>query len=415
MIDFGMRSFTSRISRVLDANLTYIFVIIGAFLLKVVAISLLPNPKNSGPDSVKYVDATLDLVSGGFGANTENLRLFSPGFSFFLFPFYWLSSENSRLVLVFFAFIFGLSSFLLVRSIADRFGNLSANIFALLISFTPIMFETTISIMYEAPALVCFLLLIRMLIRSDDSKTIPPSWSGGFSVFLLSFLLVLMHPRYFGLGILVACTFFTWKSRQLGFFSIVGVVFAPLLGAFRNLAATGNFYLAGNNGVTFAVGLNRDWKNNAVSLCPSLQSSGESYGRLWDQEQLRCGLSLVKDDPFHWLSLIPRKTLEHFEPFLLRFSNDGSFEHVLFTGPTFVQVLWLILFVAALIFSLNKVHQFLGRSFQFLLLTSTLYFWSISILFFGISRYRILGLPILYLGLSLGIAKIITKIKGDRL
>jgi hypothetical protein len=226
--------------------------------------------------------------------------------------------------------------------------------------------------------------------------------------------MVLMHPRYFGFGILIAITFFIWKSRVLGIFSLVGVLLAPILGALRNLVATGNFYLAGNNGVTFAVGLNRDWKNNADSLCPALQTTGESYGKLWDQEQLNCSFRLIREDPLNWFSLFPRKTLEHFEPFLLRFSNEGSFEHVLFTGPTVVQVLWLLLFVGALFFSLRGLNRHSDRSFQFLLLTSTVYFWAISLLFFGISRYRTLGLPILYLGLSLGISRFIAGRKGSQ-
>jgi hypothetical protein len=200
----------------------------------------------------------------------------------------------------------------------------------------------------------------------------------------------------------------------LGIFSLAGVLLAPLFGALRNLVATGNFYLAGNNGVTFAVGLNRDWKNKADSLCPSLQSTGESYGKLWDQEQLNCSLRLIKEDPFSWFSLFPRKTLEHFEPFLLRFDNKGSFEHVLFTGPTFVQVFWFLLFVGVMVFSYKELHNYSDRSFQFLLLTSTLYFWAISLLFFGISRYRILGLPILYLGISFGVSRHIERRKSNQ-
>ncbi len=407
MIRFHMGSFPSKVYRVLEANLTSVIVIAGAFLLKVAVILLLPDPKNSGPDSVKYVDATLDLIKGGFGANTENLRLFSPGFSFLLYPFYWLNGQNSRAVIIFFALIFAVSSFMLVKSLAERFGNVCANTFALLLSFSPIIFETTASIMYEAPALVCLLLLIRILIQSDESETLRISWSSTFLAFLLSFLMVLMHPRYFGFGILFALTFFLWRSRGLGVFSLAGVLLAPLLGALRNLVATGNFYFAGNNGVTIAVGLNRDWKNNADSLCPSLQSSGESYGKLWDQEHLICSLRLIREDPIQWFSLFPRKSLEHFEPFLLRFWSKGSFEQVLFGGPTPIQVIWVLLFTVALVFSLRELQKFHDRSFQFLLLMSTLYFWAISLLFFGISRYRILGLPILYLGISMGVSRLI--------
>jgi hypothetical protein len=409
-----MRAFTSRVYGILEAKFTSVIIIFGALILKMVIILLLPDPKNSGPDSVKYVDATLDLVRGGFGANTENLRLFSPGFSLLMYPFYWINSQDSRLVIFFFAIIFALSSFAFVTTLAEKFGNFCANTFALLISFTPIMFETTVSIMYEAPALACLLLLIRILVQSDESGTIRISQGSILLAFLLSFLMVLMHPRYFGFGILIAITFFIWKGRALGIFSLAGVLLAPILGALRNLVATGNFYLAGNNGVTFAVGLNRDWKNNADSLCPTLQATGESYGKLWDQEQLNCSLKLIKEDPFNWFSLFPRKTLEHFEPFLLRFSNEGSFEHVLFTGPTVVQVFWLLLFVGALFFSLKELGRQSDRSFQFLLLTSTGYFWAISLLFFGISRYRILGLPILYLGLSLGISRFIAARKGNQ-
>jgi hypothetical protein len=374
-------------------------------------ILLLPDPKNSGPDSVKYVDATLDLVKSGFGANTENLRLFSPGFSLLLYPIYWINSQDSRLVILFFAIVFALSSFLLVTTLAEKYGILCANIFALLISFAPIMFETTVSIMYEAPALACLLLLIRILVRSNESATVRISRASILLAFFLSFSMVLMHPRYFGFGILISIALYIWHSRILGIFSLSGVLLAPILGAFRNLIATGNFYLAGNNGVTFAVGLNRDWKNNADSLCPALQTAGESYGKLWDQEQLKCGLRLIKEDPLSWFSLFPRKTLEHFEPFLLRFSNDGSFEHVLFTGPTLLQVFWMLLFLGALFMSFKEFHRNSDRSFQFLLLTSTIYFWTISLLFFGISRYRTLGLPILYLGLSLGVSRFIEKRK----
>ncbi len=407
-----MHSIVRKLLGILDGKLTSLIIVSLAFVLKSVAIFYLPDPKNSGPDSVKYVDATLDLVKSGFEANTENLRLFSPGFSFILYPFYWLGAQNSRLVIVFFALFFAVASLLLVRTLSEKFGNISANIFAVMISFTPIMFETTVSIMYEAPALICLLLLIQILVRSEGSIAFLDSRFNLFLAFLFSFLIVLMHPRYFGFGILIAFAFFVWRSKTIGISSLVGVLLAPLLGALRNLLATGNFYLAGNNGVTIAVGLNRDWKNNADTLCPGLQSAGESYGKLWDQEQLRCSLSLIKGDPVQWFSLFPRKTLEHFEPFLLRFSSEGSFEHVLFTGPTFLQVIWLLLFVVVFLFSFRELRRFSDKTFQFLLVTSTLYFWLISLIFFGISRYRIIGLPILYLGLSLGISRIITGRKG---
>ena len=134
---------TFKMYQILATRRISYYIFCGGILLRIIYALTLKDPKNSGPDSVKYVDATLDLVHKGFFANTENLRLFAPGYSIFMSPIYFLGDNLSLVTIFLQAAIFLTTTYLLHKSIAVKYGNFPANITSTLLLYTPIMVDST--------------------------------------------------------------------------------------------------------------------------------------------------------------------------------------------------------------------------------------------------------------------------------
>ena len=110
------------------------------------------------------------------------------------------------------------------------------------------------------------------------------------------------------------------------------------------------------------------------------------------------------------MSLIPRKTLEHFEPFMFRFGGAIRFEDVIFTGPTVLQIIWLILFIMVICISAKVLFvNEKTKSLAWSLLASTVWLWLVSVLFFGYARYSVVALPFLYFGIAMVLARYFEK------
>ena len=385
------------------------YIFCGGILLRIIYAFTLKDPKNSGPDSVKYVDATLDLVHKGFFANTENLRLFAPGYSIFMSPIYFFGDNLSLVTIFLQAAIFLTTTYLLHKCIAVKYGNFPANITSSLLLYTPIMIDSTTSIMYEAVAISLTILWVRTLIVGIEfKKQIPRKII--LVICILSFSLPFLHPIFIGLSLIFSILVYFFIEKKIGAIAMLFACLAPLLLSLRNLVATGSFYSAGNTGVTFATGTHVNWNQNWEILCPKLIGLTTKFTQNWDNVALKCGVKIVKEDPLRWVSLIPRKTLEHFEPFMFRFGGAIRFEDVIFTGPTVLQIIWLILFIMVICISAKVLFvNEKTKSLAWSLLASTVWLWLVSVLFFGYARYRVVALPFLYFGIAMVLARYFEK------
>lgn len=391
------------------------YIFCGGILLRIIYALTLKDPKNSGPDSVKYVDATLDLVHKGFFANTENLRLFAPGYSIFMSPIYFLGDNLSLVTIFLQVIIFLTTTYLLHKSIAAKYGNFPANITSSLLLYTPIMIDSTTSIMYEAVAISLTILWVRTLIVGIEFKKETPRKTI-LVICILSFSLPFLHPRFIGLSIIFSFLIYFFIEKRIGAIAMLFAFLAPFLLSLRNLVATGSFYSAGNTGVTFATGTHVSWNQNWEILCPKLIGLTSKFTQNWDNEALKCGVKIVKEEPLRWVSLIPRKTLEHFEPFIFRFGGAIRFEDVIFSGPTVWQTIWFVLFIVTMWISVKVllVNE-KTKSIAWSLVASTVWLWLVSVLFFGYARYRVVALPFLYFGIAMVLARFFEKKGVDKI
>jgi hypothetical protein len=400
---------TNKIYQILAMQKISYYIFCGGMLLRIIYALTLKDPKNSGPDSVKYVNATLDLINEGFFSNTENLRLFAPGYSIFMMPVYFFGDNLSLLIIFLQAIIFLISTYLLHTTVALKYGNFPANITSTLLIYTPIMIDSTTSIMYEAVAISLSILWIRTLIVAMDFNDQIPRKTV-LMICILSFSFPFLHPRFIGLSLIFSILVYFFIEKKIGVIAVFFAFLAPLLLSMRNLVATKSFYTAGNTGVTFATGTHVDWNANWEILCPNLVGVATKFTQDWDDIAFKCGVRIIKEDPLRWISLIPRKTLEHFEPFVFRFGGAIRFEDVLFTGPTVLQTLWLLLFILVMWISakalfVNEKTKHLAWSF----VASTVWLWLVSVLFFGYARYRVVALPFLYFGIAMALVKYFGK------
>lgn len=382
-------------------KLTLLMLVVLGILLRLIWLVGSGEVISNGPDSMKYVAGAMNLIKNGLLSNNDVIRLFGIGYPLYLYIFLKLGIALFYIVL-FQIILYAFVTYTFSMRLKVIFGSKVSVIVACFLSLSPLTIDSIASLMYEAPALIITISFYSYVLKTLYIKN-EFTRGSKINIIILLWILAFLHPRYFILSLMFLVIVFLHEKILFKISATVIVSTSIFIQLIRNKISENYFNISGNGGYTFMVGTNSFWSENWKNLCPDLIYIQPQYTSAWDNQIYRCAFRIISDNPIRWIALLPKKMLEHFEPFFLRFLDSNlKFEEVLFSGPRVIQIISTSFFLFIFLYSLTK-YRFTSnfKQLELLFYISFMFPLFTSLLYFGYARYRILSMPLFYLYLAL--------------